>query len=76
MQIKEYFPTILSVLTDFRVIGTIVVVFLIVTFASYVVNYKKKPAVKKGKKKMPATAAKTESTEIKASTETTSDTTK
>ena len=50
MTIKEYFPIILGVLKDFRVIGTLIVMILVIQFAKYVTTYKKKPPKKKGKK--------------------------
>ena len=50
MAIKEYIPVIFGVLKDFRVIGTVLVMIIVIEFAKYVTNYKKKPARKKAKK--------------------------
>lgn len=50
MTIKEYFSVILGVLKDFRVIGTLIVMILVIEFAKFVTTYKKKPAKPKGKK--------------------------
>ena len=50
MAIKDYFPVILGVLKDFRVIGTVIVMILVIEFAKFVTTYKKKPPKKKGKK--------------------------
>ena len=50
MTIKEYFPVILGVLKDLRVIGTVIVMILVIQFSKYVTTYKKKPPKKKGKK--------------------------
>ena len=50
MAIKDYFPVILGVLKDFRVIGTVIVMILVIQFAKYVTTYKKKPPKPKGKK--------------------------
>ena len=50
MTIKEYFPVIFGVLKDFRVIGTVIVMILVIEFAKYVTSYKKKPPKPKNKK--------------------------
>ena len=50
MTIKEYFPVILGVLKDFRVIGTVIVMILVIEFAKYVTSYKKKSPKPKNKK--------------------------
>lgn len=55
MKFKDYLPIILGVLKDFKVIGTVVVMLLVVAFAKYVINYTKKP--KKVKTKKPPKAA-------------------
>ena len=57
MTIKEYFSVILGVLKDFRVIGTLIVMILVIEFAKFVTTYKKKPAKPKGKKAPKATPA-------------------
>ena len=57
MAIKDYFPVILGVLKDFRVIGTVIVMILVIEFAKYVTTYKKKPPRKKGKKGAKVAAA-------------------
>lgn len=49
MSIKELLHLFGMVLKDFRVIGTVVAMFLIVSFAKYVTTYTRKP--KKSKKK-------------------------
>jgi hypothetical protein len=43
MSFKEYFSLIFSVLKDFRVIGTIAVMIIVIEFAKFVTTYKKKP---------------------------------
>ena len=50
MAIKEYLSVILGVLKDFRVIGTVIVMLLVIEFAKFVTTYKKKPPKAKGKK--------------------------
>ena len=57
MAIKDYFPVILGVLKDFRVIGTVIVMILVIEFAKYVTTYRKKPPKKKGKKGQKAAQA-------------------
>ena len=57
MTIKEYFSVILGVLKDFRVIGTLIVMILVIEFAKFVTTYKKKPAKPKGKKAPKAATA-------------------
>ena len=66
MSIKEYVSLCLKVLRDFRVIGTVVVMLLIIEFAKYVATYRKKPSKAKGKKSKsakPVPAPKTEKKE-------------
>lgn len=61
MSIKDYIPIILGVIKDFRVIGTVVAMIIVIEFAKYVTTYRKKPP--KPKKKPVAAApapAKTE----------------
>ena len=43
MTIKDYIPVILGVLKDFRVIGTVIVMILVIEFAKFVTTYRKKP---------------------------------
>jgi hypothetical protein len=50
MTIKEYFSVIFGVLKDFRVIGTVIVMIIVIEFAKFVTTYKKKPSKPKGKK--------------------------
>lgn len=57
MAIKDYFPVIFGVLKDFRVIGTVIVMILIIEFAKFVTTYKKKPGRKKDKKAQKAAPA-------------------
>lgn len=55
MTFKDYIPIILGVLKDFRVIATVIAMFLVVAFAKYIKGYKRKPKVIKAKKvKAPA----------------------
>ncbi len=64
MTIKDYIPVILGVLKDFRVIGTVIVMILVIQFAKFVTTYKKKPPKPKGKKApKPAPAPKEEKKE-------------
>ena len=66
MTIKEYIPVILGVLKDFRVIGTVIVMILVIQFAKYVTTYRKKPPKpKKGKAPKQAPAPKEEKKEEK-----------
>ena len=61
MTIKDYFPVIFGVLKDFRVIGTVIVMIIVIEFAKFVTTYKKKPPKpKKGKAPKPAPAPKEE----------------
>lgn len=50
MTFKDYIPIILGVLKDFRVIGTVIAMLLVVAFSKYIINYTKKPKVPKQKK--------------------------
>ena len=50
MTIKNYIPLILGVLKDFRVIGTVIVMILVIEFAKFVTTYRKKPPKPKNKK--------------------------
>ena len=66
MAIKDYFSVILGVLKDFRVIGTVIVMILVIEFAKFITTYKKKPPKPKGKKgPKPAAAPKEEKKEEK-----------
>ncbi len=66
MKISGYIPIILAVLTDFRVIATVVAMLIVIKFTYFVVNYKKRPPrIKIKKKAAPAPAKKTEETEKK-----------
>ncbi len=61
MTIKDYFPVIFGVLKDFRVIGTVIVMIIVIEFAKFVTTYKKRPPKpKKGKAPKPAPAPKEE----------------
>lgn len=60
MTIKDYIPLILGVLKDFRVIGTVIVMILVIEFAKFVTTYRKKspkPKNKKAPKAAPAPKA-------------------
>lgn len=57
MAIKDYFPVIFGVLKDFRVIGTVIVMILVIQFAKFVTTYKKKPPKPKHKKNQNAAPA-------------------
>ena len=65
MTIKDYFPVIFGVLKDFRVIGTVIVMILVIEFAKFVTTYKKKPPKAKAKKAAAAPAPKEEKKEEK-----------
>lgn len=54
MSIKALFSLIGKVLIDWRVIVTVIAMFVIVTFAKYVTTYSSKP--KKNKKQKPVAA--------------------
>ena len=66
MAIKDYIPVILGVLKDFRVIGTVIVMILVIEFAKFVTTYRKKPPKPKAKKGAAAPAPKEEKKEEKA----------
>ena len=57
MTIKDYIPLILGVLKDFRVIGTVIVMILVIEFAKFVTTYRKKPPKPKNKKAPKAASA-------------------
>lgn len=54
MSLKEYFSLFLSVLKDFRVIITVVVLLLVIEFAKFITTYTKKAAKPKTKKRKAA----------------------
>ena len=56
MNTHDFLPVIKTVLSDFRVIGTAVVVFLFMNFCSFVVKYRKKSKLPKPKKSFAAPA--------------------
>lgn len=53
MGVKEVFPVIFGVLKDPRVIGTAVVTVVVMEFAKFIANYRKKPAKPKPVKAAP-----------------------
>lgn len=57
MKMSAYLPIILEVLKDFRVIGTVLAMIVVISFAKYVCTYKKKPPKPKGKKVIAQSAA-------------------
>ena len=50
MKLNEYLPIILGVLKSPIVIGTVIAMLIVISFAKYVCNYTKKPPKTKGKK--------------------------
>ena len=52
MKLKEYFAIIGSVLKDWRVIVTLVVMLFVMWAANFILKYKKKPRKKKEKKEI------------------------
>lgn len=50
MKLSEYLPIILEVLKSPIVIGTVIAMLIVISFAKYVCNYTKKPPKPKGKK--------------------------
>ena len=50
MKLNEYLPIILEVLKSPIVIGTVIAMLIVISFAKYVCNYTKKPPKHKGKK--------------------------
>lgn len=50
MKLNEYLPIILGVLKSPIVIGTVIAMLIVISFAKYVCNYTKKPPKPKGKK--------------------------
>ena len=50
MKLSEYLPIILEVLKSPIVIGTVIAMLIVISFAKYVCNYRKKPPKPKGKK--------------------------
>lgn len=56
MKLNEYLPIILEVLKSPIVIGTVIAMLIVISFAKYVCNYTKKPPKPKGKKNKVASA--------------------
>lgn len=50
MKLNEYLPIILEVLKSPFVIGTVIAMLIVISFAKYVCNYRKKPPKPKGNK--------------------------
>jgi len=74
MNFKNIWPVLISVLKDWRVISTIIAMFIVIRIALYITNYVKKPRRRKNKKgkiivATPAPAEHTEGTEQADSTE-------
>ena len=71
MKLSDYLPIILDVLKSPIVIGTVIVMLIVISFAKYVCTYTKKPSKKKAKKNKvtsaqtpsPATEENSEATE-------------
>ena len=49
MKLQDFFYIVLQILTNWYVIGTVVAMLLIISFANYVIRYKRKPKKKKKK---------------------------
>lgn len=49
MKLQNFFNIVLQILTNWYVIGTVVAMLLIISFANYVIRYKRKPKKKKKK---------------------------
>ncbi len=60
MSFKEILPIAIAVLKDFRVIGTVLAMLFVISFANYIIRYKKKPPKPKVKKAKAAPAPKPE----------------
>ena len=56
MKFQQFLNIVLQILTNWYVLGTLIAMLLIISFANYVIRYKKKP--KKKKKKNTAEAPK------------------
>ncbi len=63
MNFKEFFALIGSILKDWRVIVTLVVMLFVMWAANFILKYKKKPRRKKEKKAQAAPAPAPEKTE-------------
>ena len=50
MGIKDYISMSLTVLKDFRVIGTVIAMLVLIEFARFIASYRKKPKKPKSKK--------------------------
>jgi len=61
MKLNEYLPIILEVLKSPIVIGTVIAMLIVISFAKYVCNYTKKPPKTKGKKNKAVSPAQTPS---------------
>ena len=60
MKIKAFFDIVATVLKDWRVIVTLVVMLFVMWAANFILKYKKKPKKNKKGKKAPAPAPKPE----------------
>lgn len=49
MKLQDFLNIVLQILTNWFVIGTVVAMLLIISFANYVIRYKRKPKKKKKK---------------------------
>ena len=56
MKLTDYLPIILGVLKSPIVIGTVIAMLIVISFAKYVCNYTKKPPKTKSKKNIVASA--------------------
>ena len=61
MKLNEYLPIILEVLKSPIVIGTVIAMLIVISFAKYVCNYTKKPPKTKSKKNKAVSPAQTPS---------------
>ena len=55
MSAKEYFKIVLEILSNWKIIATVIAMLLIIGFSNFVVKYKHR--IKKGKKKKNVAAA-------------------
>ena len=66
MKFEEFLKIVLQILSNWYVIGTLVAMILVISFANYVIRYKRKPKKKKKKnlaEKAPPKPKKPEPTE-------------
>lgn len=63
MKLSDYLPIILDVLKSPIVIGTVIVMLIVISFAKYVCTYTKKPSKKKAKKNNQAASQQTSQSE-------------